>query len=179
MLQEDELWKTGMEVARQQQMSVQMRELFLTLMVFSNVSDPAALFEAFSESMSEDYEYVISTIADQNHEIQKWMLLIDIQERLQSSDNGKMFLRVGNVTEEMQQAVSHAWQQYVLYGECREMREELEYERQKMDHDLKMVLYGDGPGGKGKFTASHKRAIFAMQEAVSGRSAQDNIYVNA
>ena len=51
------------------------------------------------------------------------MLLIDIQERLESSGNGEMLLRVGEVTEEMQHAVSNARNQYNLYGECREIRE--------------------------------------------------------
>ena len=64
MLQDDELWRMVMEDARQQKMPAQMRELFCVLMVFSNVNDPAALFEEFWESMSEDYEHQIRTIEE-------------------------------------------------------------------------------------------------------------------
>ena len=82
MMKDDELWIMVMEDARDQQMPAQMRELFCILMVFSNLSDPATLFETFWESMSEDYQHQISTIEDQNPDLQKWMLLIDLQERL-------------------------------------------------------------------------------------------------
>ena len=95
MLQDDELWKMVMEDARQPQMPAQMRELFCVLMVFSNVNDPAAIFEEFWQSMSEDFEHQIRTIEEHSPELQKWMLLLDIQERLESSGNGQMLIRVG------------------------------------------------------------------------------------
>ena len=57
MLKDDELWHMVMEDAKQLELPMQMRELFVTLMVFSDVNDPAALYEVFWEDMSEDYAY--------------------------------------------------------------------------------------------------------------------------
>ena len=55
MLKDDELWNMVMEDAKQQKLPTQMRELFVMLMVFCDVSDPELLFENFWEAMSEDY----------------------------------------------------------------------------------------------------------------------------
>ena len=92
-------------------------------MVFSDVNDPKALFGEFWESMSEDFEYQLRTVQNLNPELPKWMLLMDIQERLEISDNGKLFQRIGFVTAEMQFAVANARRECTLYGECHEIRE--------------------------------------------------------
>ena len=128
-------------------------------MVFCDVNDPAALYESFWEAMSEDYEHQLRTADENNIELQKWMLLIDLQERLESSGNGHLFQRIGIVTPEMQHAVASARREYYLYGECREVREELAYDKQQMTDDLNISLNGEGPQQKGKFTASQKKSV--------------------
>ena len=45
MLQDDELWKLVMEDASEEKLPMQMRELFVMLVVFSNVNDPKTLLE--------------------------------------------------------------------------------------------------------------------------------------
>ena len=115
LLKDDELWKMVMEDAKQQKMPSQMRELFCVLLLFCDVSDPLALFEEFWQFMSEDFEHQISTIEEPNLEIQKWMLLIDLKERLESSGNAATFMRIGVVTDEMQHVVANARHQYILY----------------------------------------------------------------
>ena len=47
LLKDDELWNLVMEDAKQQKLPGQMRELFVILMVFSDVSDPKTLLDAF------------------------------------------------------------------------------------------------------------------------------------
>ena len=179
MLKDDELWFSVMEDARQQNLPMQMRELFVILMTFSDVNDPKALFEAFWEPMAEDFEYQLRTLQNNDPQLPKWMLLIDIQERLESSGNGKLFQRIGIVTAEMQLAVSNARRQYNLYGECREIREELAYDKEQMAHDLNIALNGEGPQQKGKFTASQQRAFDTIKEAVLGRNNHKQIYIDA
>ena len=49
MLKDDQLWNLVMEDARLQKLPMQMRELFVVLMTFSDVSDPKALFELFTK----------------------------------------------------------------------------------------------------------------------------------
>ena len=70
MLKDDELWKLVMEDAKQQKLPKQMRELFVTLMVFCDVNDPFALLEQFWEPMSEDFEHLCTTIGTTNTELQ-------------------------------------------------------------------------------------------------------------
>ena len=152
MLKDDELWRLVMEDAKHQKMPPQMRELFITLMVFSDVSDPAALLEEYWESMAEDYDYQIETISESNSELKRWMLLIDLKDRLESSGNGPLFHRIGEITAEMELAVATARRQYNLYGECREVREELEYDKDQMAQDLQKALNGEGHLQKGKFS---------------------------
>ena len=116
MLQDDELWNLVMGDAAHQQLSMQMRELFVMLLEFCDVNEPSSLFGAFWEKISEDYEHQLTTIANENLELQKWMILIDIKERLESTGNGQLFQRKGTVTAEMELAVSNARRQYNLYG---------------------------------------------------------------
>ena len=95
MLKDDELWSLVMEDAKLQSLPMQMRELFVTLMTFSDVSDPKVLLETYWESMAEDFEYQLRAVQNNEPRLPKWMLWIDIQERLQSSGNGALFQRLG------------------------------------------------------------------------------------
>ena len=142
MLQDDQLWHMTMDDAKQLKLPMQMRELFVILMTFSELNDPKALFEAFSEAMSEDFEYQIRDVANIEAQLPNWMLLMDIQERLESAGNGPLFQRIGEVTDEMKQAVANARRQHALQIECREIREELDYDREEMERLLDNALKG-------------------------------------
>ena len=179
MLKDDELWKLVMEDAKQQKLPKQMRELFVTLMVFCDVNDPFALLEQFWEPMSEDFEHHCTAIGATNTELQQWMLLIDLQDRLESSGNGMLFGRIGVVTEEMQLAVATARRQFSMYDECREIREELEYDREEMESSLTKALNGEGPHLAGKFTDSQNAAFQIIKDAIDGKSLQKQIYIDA
>ena len=115
MLKDDQLWHLVMEDAKHQKLPMQMRELFVILMTFSDVNDPNTLFDTFSEAMSEDYEHYLRTLDDADTQLPKWMLLIDIQERLESSGNGSLFQRIGCVNKEMHQYVPFAKTHYYFY----------------------------------------------------------------
>ena len=152
MLQDDQLWHMTMEDAKQLKLPMQMRELFVVLMTFSEVNDPKALFEAFGDAMSEDFEYQLRDVANVEAQLPNWMLLIDIQERLESAGNGPLFQRIGVVTDEMRQAVANARRQHAIQNECREIREELDYDQEEMARLLDNALNGEGPQQRGKFT---------------------------
>ena len=74
LLQDDQLWTLVMEDAKLQQLPTQMRELFVTLVVFSSLANPHALFEEFWESMSEDFEHQLILVRNTNNNLRKWML---------------------------------------------------------------------------------------------------------
>ena len=129
--------------------------------------------------MSEDFEYQLNLVGNTNINLQKWMVLIDIQDRLESSGNGSLFQRIGiNVTPDMQLAVANAKQQYNLYGECREIREELDYDKEQMQHELNIAMHGDGPRQTGKLTLSQYKAFNAVKDALQGRGPK-KIYLDA
>ena len=106
------------------------------------------------------------------------MLLIDIQDRFESSGNGAAFLRIGVVTAEMKLAVATARRQYNLYDECREILEELDYDREQMEHELNLALNGEGPQHTGKFTMSQLQAFNAVKNAVQANGPKQ-IYIDA
>ena len=79
----------------------------------------------------------------------------------------------------MELAVSNARRQYNLYGECREVREELAYDREEMQHSINVALNGEGPNQAGKFTPSQRRAFDAIKDAIQGKSKEKQIYIDA
>ena len=139
MLQDDQLWHSVMEDAAHQQLPLQMRELFVMLLTFVEISDPKSLFDTFQEAMSEDFAHHLLPPDNTNHQLIKWMLLIDIKERLESMDKGVMFVPIGVVTDEMLERVATARRQYNLYREVREIREELAYNRDEMTTSLNIA----------------------------------------
>lgn len=175
LLKDDVLWYLVMEDAKQQKLPSQMRELFVILMIFSDVNDAKSLFEAFSESMAEDFDHQVRTIEDVNPQLQHWMLLVDIKERLESTGNGMLFQRIGEVTEEMLLAVATANRQYNLHGEFREIREELAYDKEEMEDALFTAMNGEGPEQNGKFTPSQEEAFKSITDAIEGKSQKKTI----
>ena len=107
------------------------------------------------------------------------MLLVDIKERLESSGNGQMLDRIGEVTAEMLLSVANVRHQYGLYGECREIREELAYDREDMARYLNAAINGEGPEQNGKFTPSQQNAFKAISDAILGKSQQKQFYIDA
>ena len=78
----------------------------------------------------------------------------------------------------MKLAVATAIRQYNLYDECREILEELDYDREQMEHELNLALNGEGPQHTGKFTMSQQQAFNAVKNAVQGKGPKQ-IYIDA
>ena len=55
LLEDDLEWERCLQEAAFVHMPIQLRKLFCTICVFSNPSDPKALYEKFKESFLEDY----------------------------------------------------------------------------------------------------------------------------
>ena len=92
-----------MEDARKEKLPRQMRDLFVVLLAEVNLSSPKILFEKYHEVMSEDFEHQLLPPDNTDKQLLRWMLLIDIQERLQSMGKEVLFSEIGEVTEEMKQ----------------------------------------------------------------------------
>ena len=82
--------------------------------------------------MVEDFALQLFPPDNVDNELLKWMLLIDFQERLQGLGKEVLFAEIGKVTEEMQLRVAVARRQHNLFHECREVREEINYDNEEM-----------------------------------------------
>ena len=78
----------------------------------------------------------------------------------------------------MKLAVATARRQYNLYDECREILEELDYDRQQMEHELNLALNGESPNHTSKFTMSQQQAFNAVKYAFQGKGPKQ-IYIDA
>jgi len=129
--------------------------------------------------MSEDFEHQLLPPDNTNQELLKAMLLIDIEERLQSVGKEHLFPAIGHVTDEMRQRVATARHQHDLYHECREVREEISYDREEMLMKLNTALNGEGPEKRGKMTPSQQRVYEEVKDAVEGRNNQKLFFIDA
>ena len=91
LLEDDLLWYSVMEDAKLLKLPRQIRDLFVMIMVFTEVSDPKRFFDDFYECMTEDYEVQLIPPDSTNKDLIRNMLLIDIDEQLQSTGNAVLF----------------------------------------------------------------------------------------
>ena len=70
---------------------------------------------------------------------------------------------IGNVTDDMKQRVAIGKRQYELYHECREIREEINYDNEEMQTLLNKALHGEGPEHQGKLTPSQQNVFEAIK----------------
>ena len=91
LLQDDILWHSVMEDAKLEKLPKQMREFLVIIMTFTDITDPKRLLDVYHEDMSEDFGAQLLDPDNVDKELIKDMLLIDIEERLQSTGNGILF----------------------------------------------------------------------------------------
>jgi hypothetical protein len=63
LLDEDQEWSHALTDATQWAMPYQLRQLFITLLLFCEVTDPLNLFREHASHMSEDFSYQINCIS--------------------------------------------------------------------------------------------------------------------
>ena len=81
LLQNDNKWEIVLEEAAQTTMSLQLRELFVTILLFCNVSNPRTLFEKHHTSWWDDYlRHAPKTF---NSMLFRTLVLYYIEQRLQ------------------------------------------------------------------------------------------------
>ena len=91
LLTDGVLWRLVMEDVKLEKLPRQMRELFVVILTFTDISDPKTLFDEYHEAMSEDFEAQLLAPDNADESLLKDMLLIDIEERLQSTGNEVLF----------------------------------------------------------------------------------------
>ena len=180
LMEDDQLWRSVMEDASFQQLPKQMRALFIMIMMETELSDPKDLLETFHEAMSEDFQHKLLPPDNTDRVLLRTMLLIDLLERLQSAGREEKFKELGAVvTDEMRQRVAEALRQHARFHECREVREEINYDNEEMEQQLRIALHGEGTNHRGKLTVSQLAVYEAVKAAVQGNSPNTQIFIDA
>ena len=78
----------------------------------------------------------------------------------------------------MKQTIATARRQFQMHHECREVREEINYDSEEMQAILHGAMNGNGPQNKGKLNASQMLVFEAMKNAVQGNGPK-LIYIDA
>lgn len=79
-LTDDHVFHTVMHDAAAQQLPKQMRDLFMVLMNFSDAGEPQRLYNAFKDSMADDFKHDLQDQLPTNSDIHLWTLLLDIKK---------------------------------------------------------------------------------------------------
>ena len=85
LLRDDQEWKQVLEEAAGTQLPVQLRELYVVILMFCQPSNPCSLFNEFWSTWTDDYQQLgrrRGTLLDDNQ--LKTMLLLDLELQLQS-----------------------------------------------------------------------------------------------
>eukprot|EP00889_Picochlorum_renovo_P007393 jgi/Picre1/34423/NNA_001892.t1 len=95
MLENDDLWCSGMDEAVREAMPCQLRMMFVEMLAFCNISDPKRLWNRYKTALSEDYLYEVDTklkenpedcirdtVAEDEHGRWSWRAVLDIQDLL-------------------------------------------------------------------------------------------------
>eukprot|EP00889_Picochlorum_renovo_P006318 jgi/Picre1/33348/NNA_008672.t1 len=68
MLENDDLWCSGMDEAVREAMPCQLRMMFVEMLAFCNISDPKRMWNRYKTALSEDYLYEVDTKLKENPE---------------------------------------------------------------------------------------------------------------
>jgi hypothetical protein len=140
LLQNDNEWDSALGDAEGTQMCPQIRELFVTLLLFCNPADPLALFEHHHMHWWDDFLQKVPQPAEE--ELLHAMVLLDIERRLQNT--GKLLSDFqlpdvdGNLRSRVQELDGHSRQAQLPMV----IQEELAYNRDDMKDIVNERLYG-------------------------------------
>ena len=153
-----------MEDTSHQDLPQKMRAIFIMLMCFTDLTDPKKIFELFNIRMSEDFQYKLMPPHNANLELVKTILLIDIEDRLYSANRGELFPVLGSlITDQQREEAARAQREYYHHHECREIRDEINYDQESMRDALNVALHGQGTSRAGAFTESQKEVYEAVK----------------
>ena len=173
LLQEDDEWDAALREATLTQMPAQLRQLYVTIALFCEPADPAALFERHQPALAEDHT---RRHPELDADVVRSLALLDIERRLQRSGKELEDLHLTAVSEEHRLLAAELEEAAELRRLPPVIQEELAYDgqalREQTDARLPTLLpsqravvdavldavrerrplavYVDAPGGTGK-----------------------------
>ena len=123
LLSDDMEWQRILEESAVTKMCPQIREMFATILLFCQPSNPRALFEEFWKTWTDDFEHTATRKGETLSETQLLtMVLLDLDLRLQSFEKGLGEFGLPLLTEELLATVEN-----ITSTEPAVIREELDY----------------------------------------------------
>ena len=173
LLQEDGEWDLALREATETQMPTQLRQLFVTIALFCEPADPAALFERHQAALAEDFSRRHPAL---DADVVRSLALLDLERRLQRAGKELADLRLPAVPPEHRLLAAELEEAAELRRLPPVIQEELAYDgqalREQTDARLPTLLpsqravvdavlaavrerrplaaYIDAPGGTGK-----------------------------
>ena len=131
--------------------------------------------------MRDDFEYSLRDNEDRTDDILKAMVILDIQERLQSFGEDLEMHQLPNVDDSMRATIERASQRFRNVNELLEIREELQYDYDEMANWIKVAENGTGTDETEKLKQSQRESYNAIVTAVEKRyaNATNCFFLNA
>jgi hypothetical protein len=196
LLRDDAEWHAALRDAELTRMGPQVRELFVTILLFSEPADNAALFDQHWDAMSDDF----TRAADRQgrgpipDDVRRTMVLLDIANRLESQGSNLLRVHLEEPTAALRQAAEQVRPALQRAQLPRIIQEEMDYdffENERRAHNQEPLLrdeqralvtavldavraeqpfaaFVDAPGGTGKtFVFNHLLAAVRGQGNVA------------
>lgn len=169
LLSDDAEWEAALADAAHTQMPAAIRALFVSILLFCAPCDPLALFTEHSHEMWQDFEHRHSLPATgDNVRLLQAMVLLDIEERLALEGKMADSFQLPAVSETLRAQVSAARVDARLARMPREVRHQLDHDRDHLRAEVDRRLQGVGPSAAGKYRpaqlAFHERVMAAIRD---------------
>ena len=167
---DDQEWVAVLNHAVETRMCPAIRELFVTILILCQPAKPRELFESFYRDMWDDFEYSLHNNEEGNEELLRAMVILDIEQRLQSFSNTLENYQLPTVDADLRARVQIANRHFQNLQELVEIREELDYDHDEMIQWVQTAENGVGVHQLGKLQYSQQQAYDAIIRAVERRS---------
>ena len=167
LLQDDQEWDNVLTEGAATKLCSALRELFMTILLFSMPANPVELFEKHFLEWTDDFKHEAASKGLELDEMQlKKLVLMDLQKRMQSRERRLASFRLPEPTQEELDAVN----MNDLSSTDALLSEELNFIRPAL-----LELVGER---KSKFTDSQRRVFETVLEAVESRNSL-NLFIDA
>lgn len=104
ILMDDGEWHAALRDAAEERLCPQLRELFVTILIFCHPAAPTALFEAHYAEWCDDFVPLIPNVHEDD-QVLRCMVLIDIERRLLACDKRISDFNLPNIPDDMRATV--------------------------------------------------------------------------
>jgi hypothetical protein len=173
LLQDDSEWDQALEDATLTQMCPQIRDLFVSILIFCAPANPLDLYTQHHHQWSDDLQHRHRT---DDPDLLEAMVLLDLEERLESQNKTLSAFNLPEVSEAMRercQQVAHAAQTSNL---PRDLRYQLEHDTEALQREVDQRLHGEGCSHAGMYRPDQRTFHDTVMAAVRDPSSSQRCF---